>query len=232
MNQIVEFCFMPECHYRYGDPGPHWIMDPLGAFAEEEYRPHLYCPACGKPRWLAVTEEEFKSRFVLDVSPRGTYIEPAGHFVSDGFRSQASDVDIYLIDGAGNPAAWLWDIRVRGEMSIREQYNLELPDACTYGPLTPCEAMVCVVCGAMPKSPGEQLTVVMTHLGPVWVCRHGHFQGTSIHAFVGLPVEMTGPKMLEVLEWVPELVVEKWKHLWWGAPDINMREYRRLRCQG
>ena len=221
MGDVVEFCFHPKCHYRPGDPHPYWVLDPFGA---EEYRPNLYCPACGKPRWLSMTADEFKASFVLDVSPRGTYIEPAGHLVSDGFRAQASDVDIFLVDGSGNPAAWLWDIRVRGERSMREQFDLPLPDACTYGPLRPCEAMVCAVCGAMPKSAGEKLTVVLTHEGLAWVCRHGHFQGISTHAFTGVPVEMTGPKRLEVLEWVPELVVEKWKHLWWWSPDVNVGE--------
>ena len=217
MSEIVEFCFRPRCHYRPGDPEPHWPLDP---FAEEEFWPRSYCPACGKPRWLAMDAGEFKQNFVLDVSPTGTYIEPAGHFVHDGFRAQASDVDIFLIDGAGNPAAWLWDIRVRGEMSVREQYHLMLPDACTFGPLTPCEATTCAVCGAMPKNNSE-LTVVMTQIGPAWVCRHGHFQGTSIHALIGLPIEMTGPKMLEVLQWAPELVVPKWKHLWWGSLETK-----------
>lgn len=225
MGEIIEFCFRPRCDYGRGDlgyPEPHWFLDP---FTEEERWPRLYCPACGKPRWLAMDADEFKDRLALHIEPQGTYIEPAGHLVSDGFRSQASDVYIGVIDGGGSEVAVIWDIRERGGVSIREQYHLELPNACTYGPLTPCEAMVCAVCGAMPKHNSE-LTVVMTQLAPVWVCRHGHFQGTSIHAFVGLPVEMTGPKMLEVLQWVPELVVEKWKHLWWAGPGINMREYR------
>jgi len=140
MTEMIEFCFRPRCQYGPADPQPYWILDPFGA---DEYNPPLYCPACGKPRWLSMTIDEFKTSFVLDVSPQGTYIEPAGHFVSDGFRSQASDVELSLMDRAGNPVAWLWDIRVDGEQSIREQFHLSPPDACTYGPLRPCEAMVC-----------------------------------------------------------------------------------------
>jgi len=214
VSEIVEFCFHPKCHYRPGDPQPAWIYDP---FSDEDLWPRLYCPACGKPRWLNIKARDFTDfGLVLDVSPRGIYIEPAGHFVSDGFRSQASDVDIFLIDRYGNPVAWLWDIRVWGENSMRQQFGLALPDACTFGPLTPCEHMVCAVCGNQNWAEA-QLTPVATRPGDiVWVCRHGHFQGENVDPYTGMVWHMTGPKTLEVLEWVPELVVPKLHDRWWG----------------
>ena len=115
----------------------------------------------------------------------------------------------------------LWDVRVRGENSTRQQYGLALPDTCTFGTLTPCERMVCAVCGNQ-KWAEAQLTPVLTKPGEVvWVCRHGHFQGESLDPYTGMVWHMTGPKMLEVLEWVPELVVPKLHDRWWGPWRLN-----------
>jgi len=226
MSDVLEFCFRPRCHYRPGDPEPHWFLDPhwpLYPCAEEERGPRPYCSCCGKPRWLAVDADEFVGRFVLDFSPRGIYIEPAGHFVSDGFRSQASDLDIFIIDRAGNPAAMLWDIRVHGERSIREQYDLPLPETCTFGPGTPCERGVCAVCGKENWS-SAQLTPVLTIPGDlVFVCRHGHFQGEQCHPLTGMVENLTGPKMLDCLVAAPELFVPRLKWRWWGTPDVHWR---------
>jgi len=215
--EVVEFCFRPKCDYSLHDIQPAWPMDPFML----ECGPPLYCPACGKPRWLAIEAERFGQEFVVDADPTGTYIYATQiyHYPYTELHAQASDVIIFLKDKAGREVAYIWDIRVQGEMSMREQFHLELPDACTFGPLTPCEAMVCAVCGAMPTNPGE-LTVIKTKVAPVWVCRHGHFWGRPVHAFQNIPIEMSGPKMVEILEWTPELVVHKWKHLWWYMPKV------------
>jgi len=216
VDETIEFCALPKCHYRHCETGPHWFLDP---FIEEE--PRLFCPACGKPRWLVIKADEFSGRFSLDVEPRGVWIEPAGGFVSDGCRAQASDVSIEVRDSARNLVMQLWDIRVGGEKSVRERFNLPLPDTCTFGPMTPCERAVCAACGNESWATAE-LTPVLTQPGDiVWVCRHGHFDGQNANPMTGEVNYLTGPKMLDCLVWAPELFVPKLKWRWWGPPDIK-----------
>jgi hypothetical protein len=221
MSGVVEFCFRPRCEYRYEDQPPYWFLDPFG---DEALHPRLYCPACGKPRWLAVDVNEFVERFSFDFEPRGVYVYPRQdpvYFLTT-FHSGLEDVQIEIRDKAHHLQALVWDLRMpgAGEKSIREMYGLALPDACTFSATTPCERMVCAVCGNQNWAQA-QLTPVMTRPGDiVWVCRHGHFQGQNVDPYTGSVWHMTGAKMLEVLVWAPELVVPMLKHRWWGAPGI------------